>query len=245
MKRISYLGIAIVPAVALLGPLSARGEAPKGQQLLEKVFGDAARFDAGMRQQVLDGTPGERHYVDADGDGRPEEVWFVDLALRHPENWRPVLVRVLDEDGDLEKGHEPDLDSDLYVADWKGDGTVDAVCDYTDRDGDGDVDEMGLYFLSRDVLKVWWGDDVGDDNLLWTDIGYTYNQRACQPTTHFGGSELFCNYSIDLADAAWLPAWENPFLFYDHDGDGVTEEVLRIEGTGDEVQQAALQLRCG
>ena len=196
------------------------------------MFGQAAKLDPDMVAAVAQDEPGKRRYVDYDGDGKPEEVWFIDQALRHPKSWQPLLVRVIDEDGDLEMGREPDLDSDLYIADWKADGAVDSVCDYTDRDGDNDVDEMLLYYPGRggNRLMIWWGDDVGDDNLLWFDVGYTYSQGACQYRCHFGGDELFCAYTIGLKDPEWLPAFENPFLFYDHDDDGVTEEVIRIEG---------------
>ncbi|HNR31444.1 MAG TPA: DUF4861 family protein [Candidatus Hydrogenedentes bacterium] len=206
------------------------------QPLFQRIFGDAVRLDPEMRAKVLADEPGKRHYVDKDGDGRPEEVWFIDTEPRHPEAWRPILVRAIDEDGDLAMGGEPDLDSDLYVADWKGDGIVDAVLDYTDLDGDNDVDEMAFYFPGKpggareDQIMVWWGRDEGDDNLLWFDVGYTYRQPLCQYRTHFGGDEIFCAFTISLEDPEWVCLWENPFLFYDHDGDGVTEEVVRIEG---------------
>ena len=58
-----------------------------------------------------------------------------------------------------------------------------------------------------------WGDDVGDDNLLWYDIGYTYDQGACQYRCHFGGDELFCAYAIGLEHNEWECFFENPFLF--------------------------------
>ncbi|RJP21961.1 MAG: DUF4861 domain-containing protein [Candidatus Omnitrophota bacterium] len=219
------------------------GEKSSKQCLFEKVFGSAVILDPAMHEKTLTGKPGERHYFDTDGDGRPDEVWFVDTASRHPEKYRPVLVRAIDEDGDLREGFEPDLDSDLYVADWNGDGSVDAVLDYTDVDGDDDVDEMGMFFFGgthgyfgEDVLRVWWGRDVGDDNLLWFDIAYTYDQTLCQYRTHFGGDELFAAFAIPENGEEWTPFFENPFLFYDHDGDGITEEVLRISGVGDNVE---------
>ncbi len=228
----------MVIAVAMACALAAHGQDDTKQKLFERVFGDAARLDMAVHQSVLAAKPGERVYIDRDNDGDPDEVWFVDRDLRHPAEWQPLVVRVMDEDDDLEDGFEPDHDSDLYIADWKGDGTVDSACDYTDRDGDGDVDEMLLYFPTSDKqrMMIWWGDDIGDDNLLWYDIGYTYNQRACQYRCHFGGDELFCAYTIGLDDAEWLPAFENPFLFYDRDQDGVTEEVIRIGGRGDKVE---------
>ena len=243
------LSSSLSPFLVVLGLLSAASaqfaaadnEREAVQKVFQRLFGDAVRFDPELHARVLAEEPGKRHYVDHDGDGRPEEVWFVDTALRHPEAWRPILVKVVDEDGDLEMGHEPDFDSDLYVADWKGDGIVDAVCDYTDRDGDNDVDEMAFYFpgsqggAAKDHIMVWWGDDVGDDNLLWYDIGYTYRQGACQYRSHFGGDELFCAYGIGLDDPEWACFFENPFLFYDHDDDGVTEEVIRFSGRNEEV----------
>ncbi|MDQ1255933.1 MAG: hypothetical protein QG656_527 [Candidatus Hydrogenedentes bacterium] len=229
----------VLTLVFLFGACAGQADV---QQVFDRIFGDAVKLDPAQHARVTSGAPGERHYVDANADGKPEEVWFIDTALRHPEKWRPLLVRVIDEDGDLEMGHEPDLDSDLYVADWKADGVVDAVCDYTDRDGDQDVDEMGLYFpggpwhAAEDQVMVWWGEDVGDDNLLWYDIGYTYNQHACQYRSHFGGNELFCAYTIGLDDPEWTARFENPFVFYDRDDDGVTEEVIRIEGVNETVQ---------
>ncbi len=208
--------------------------AQERQKLFERVFGDAARLDPAQEETVLKDKPGKRHYVDRNNDGKPEEVWFIDLDTRHLESMRPVLVKVIDEDGDLRMGEEPDLDSDLYIADWKGDGTVDAITDYTDEDKDSDVDEMGIYFIGwkKQVLTCWWGKDIGDDNLLWHDVGYTYQQPDCQFRTHFGGNEIFSAYTIGIEDKEWQPGWENPFAFYDQDGDGVTEEVLRIEGQG-------------
>jgi len=213
-------------------------EAVDTQALFERVFGGEVRLDSAQHAAVLQDTPGKRHYSDQDEDGVPEEVWFIDLDSRHLESMRPVLVRVLDEDGDLRMGEEPDLDSDLYIADWKADGSVDAVTDYTDHDGDNDVDEMGIYFIGwkKEYLTCWWGEDTGDDNLLWYDVGYTYRQDDCQYRSHFGGIETFCAYIIGLEDTEWHPGWENPFVFYDHDADGVTEEVVRIEGQGDVIQ---------
>ncbi len=227
-----------VAMIVLLGSTAWAADEAVIRALFQRAFGGAVTLDPAMREQVMKDTPGKRHYVDQNGDGKPEEVWFVDLDLRHPDSMLPVLVRAIDEDGDLRDGDEPDLDSDLYVADWKGDGTADAVCDYTDRDKDQDVDEVAFFFLgwTKGQLTVWWGDDVGDDNLLWYDVGYTYRQDECQTRSHFGGNELFSAFLLGPDDKEWVPAFENPFLFYDHDGDGVAEETIRIEGRGDTIK---------
>ncbi len=204
------------------------------QQLFIRVFGDAARLDPLMVAKVRNDGHGKRHYVDVNGDGTPDEVWFIDTCPRHPAELRPVLVRVIDEDGDLLEGHEPDFDSDLYIVDWGADGMMNAVVDYTDRTGDNSVDEMLIYYpTDDDRLMIWWSEDIGNDNLLWYDVGYMYDQAACQYRTHFGGSEIFVAFTIGLDDDEWIPAWENPFTFHDHIGDGLTEEVIRYEGRGD------------
>ena len=206
-------------------------------RLFTQVFGEHATLDPTFHKKVVSTTHGLRHYRDTNYDTRPDEVWFIDVARRHPENSRPLLVRVIDEDNDLVMGGEPDLDSDLYVADWKADGTVDCVLDYTDLDGDNDVDEMGIYFygpwkgyFSEPTLRVWWGRDIGDDNLLWYDVGYNYDQNLCEYRSHFGGDEIIVCFALPMSATEWIPFWENPFVFYDHDRDGVSEEVVRFCG---------------
>ena len=229
----------IVAAVAVSAVMQL--EAGAGlTELFERVFGDAVRLDPEIHRQVREGEPGKRHYIDRTGDGRPDEVWFIDTDARHPEDMRPVLVRVIDEGGDLEYGHEPAFVNDLYIADWRADGTVNAVLDYTDFTGNGEVDQVAIYYGSyrrtdHPELMVWWGLDVGGDNLLWFDVGYGYRQRECQHRCHFGGDEVFAAFTLSMDDEFWVPRWENPFAFYDHDGDTASEEVVRIEAENYEV----------
>lgn len=207
------------------------------QKAFEQFFGDAAVFDPVMVEKVKSGTPGKRYYVDKNNDGKPEEVWFIDIDPRHTEAKRPILVKVIDEDGDLEMGKEPDRDSDLWIADWNANGMVDAVISYKDMDHDQDMDRMEWYFygkknrhIDNDGLRVILSIDDGDDNLLDYDIDYVYYQTPCQNHSHFGGDESFTTFYLDSELNKWVPYWENPFLFYDLDNDGVTEEVVRIEG---------------
>ena len=91
------------------------------QQSFEWIFGDLVKLDKEMVQKVLNDTHGKRHYVDKDGDGKPEEVWFIDISPRHNPDKRPVLVRVVDENGNLRMGEEPDYAGYLYIADWNAD----------------------------------------------------------------------------------------------------------------------------
>ena len=229
-KTVNSFSLIIVLAFFFCSPVHSQTE--EKQRSFEWVFGDLVKLDPAMVQKVLNDTHGKRHYVDKDGDGKPEEVWFIDISPRHSTVKRPVLVRVIDENGNLRMGEEPDYAGYLYIADWNADGLVDAVIEYKDLDGDSDLDEMAMFFYDPNyrALRAWWGRDDGDDNLLWYDIDYYYYQEPCQDFTHFGGDETFFAFYIQPGDECWTPFFENPFLFYDHDGDGVTEEVIRVSG---------------
>lgn len=135
------------------------------QKTFEWVFGEYAKFDPAMVEKVLNDVHGKRHYVDKDGDGKPEEVWYIDISPRHNADKRPLLVRVVDRNGNLRMGEEPDYAGYLYLADWNADGTVDTAIEYEDTDGDGDIDQMAIFWYNNDRLCTWWGRDDGDDRL--------------------------------------------------------------------------------
>lgn len=232
MKKIVFI-------IFLLSTIVGSGLAADNQKQsdFEAVFGDQVRFDQSMVEKVLSEEHGKRHYVDHDGDGKPEEVWFIDTDLRHNEGKRPILVKVIDRDNDLREGEEPDKDSDLWIADWNADGKVDAVIGYEDTDHDNDADQQALFFYhGKFGFCVWWNCDDGDDNhMMMYDIDYTYYQVPCQNYSHFGGNDSFTLFYLDKgtyfpSTMRWVPFWENPFLFYDVNGDGVSEETIRIEG---------------
>ncbi len=233
----AWLGLGVVWTNA------AYGDPARRQELFEQVFGDAVRLDPAMVEKIKALPPGERLFVDTNGDGKKDEVWFIDTAARHTAEARPILVRAIDEDGDMDLDGRADLDSDLYVADYHADGTVDVILDYQDNDGDNDLDEMAYYFyqaehsfFGKDILRVWWLRDDGDDNLLGYDVNYTYYQNLCQYRCHWGGDETLVAFGLKAGEKEWASAWENPFLFYDPDGDWCSEVVLRIEGRGDQIR---------
>ena len=246
----------ITGALLLAAAIPAGAQAtnpPEREALFAKVFGDAATLDPAKVAQVKGDTPGKRHWFDTDGDGRANECWFIDLAGRHREERRPLLVRAIDEDGDMREGIQPDRDSDLYVADWKADGAVDVILDFQDNDGDNDLDEMAHYFYQpanpnqamihhtgvragEPAMRAWWSRDDGDDNLLWGDVDYTYYQTPVENSTHFNGDETFVSFILYPSIDRWMPFFENPFLFYDRDADGVSEEVMRLDGVESEVE---------
>jgi Domain of unknown function (DUF4861) len=210
------------------------------QRLFERAFGDAAKFDPKIVAKVKKMKRGKRLYIDNNGDGKNDEVWYIDTAFRHQKKVKPLLVRVIDEDGDFDQSGGPDLDSDLYLADWNANGTVDVAIDYQDNDGDNDLDEMGMYLYkkryrylgNKSGLIVWWGQDTGDDNQLWYDINLTYQQNDCQYRSHFGGDEVFLQFGLVEGATEWRSMFENPFAFYDPDNDNCSEVVLRLSGIG-------------
>jgi hypothetical protein len=208
----------------------------------ELVFGEHAKLDPPMIKKVLSEEHGKLHYVDHDGDGKPEEVWFIDTDPRHNQDKRPLLVKVIDRDNDLQFGGEPDKDSDIWFADWNADGKVDAVISYGDSDHDDVADQQGIFFHHpRFGFCVWWNTGHGNDNnIMMYDIDYIYYQVTCQNYSHFGGDDSFTLYYLDKgvyfpSALRWVPFWENPFLFYDVNGDGVSEETIRIEGENETV----------
>ncbi|MEN6626384.1 MAG: DUF4861 family protein [Candidatus Sumerlaeia bacterium] len=199
------------------------------QAQLSTVLGSAATtMDPAKVAAVKAATAGTRFYYDTNSDSRPDECWFIDTDPRHTSTGTPILVKVIDQDGDMETGKEPDRDSDLYLADWQANGTVDRAVEYVDNDHDNDMDAMAMYYMSGSNVRAWWSRDDGDDNLLWWDQDYQYVQDPCQHHTHFGGDETFFNLEFNAATQQWAPVWEAPFFFIDNNHDTKTDEVIRV-----------------
>lgn len=175
---------------------------------------------------------GERLTTDLDGDGDPDLCDFLDTDPKH--TMRPMVVRAVDDDDDMPADGTPDLDSDCYIADWRGNGTVDRAIDYWDDDGDGDADRMDLYYPA----DGWHGQqvevviirDVGDDNRMWHTINYEYQQYTCQWQSDFNGDEIFCMFGYDRASKQWVAHLEEPFTHHDLDRDGVAELTIQFLG---------------
>lgn len=259
MKRAAVVALASTAALLLClraaqsGSAAQAGHAASSEpqaaslghqkELFLQVFGpDVVRFDPSAVARARQATPENPVLIDSNGDGKVDTAYFIDTNPKHQPQFRPILVKVIDQDGDMATDGGGDHDSDLYVADWNADGTVDAVVEYRDVDHDNALDEMAIYTysannrnLGSDALQVWWSRDVGHDHRLWDTINYRYQQDEAQFRTHFGGDEIFSSYIFDAKRARWIPSWENPFVFYDEDGDQLAERTLRISGNGDRV----------
>lgn len=163
--------------------------------------------------------------LDTDQDGDPDI-----LAWREGKN----VIAGLDEDDDMAPDDtRPDTDSDCWVADYHGDGEIDRAIDYLDLDGDADASV--LYLLTsnlwspHDMTCVVIG-DRDDDNRMWYLRNYEYDQGACQWQCDFSGNEFFSMGHYDATQGRWISWLENPFCFYDLDGDGDSEAAVRYSG---------------
>jgi hypothetical protein len=179
--------------------------------------------------------------LDIDHDGKPDilERW-----------WNGKRVRWLDENGDmLPTDTRGDQVGDVMQIDINGDGFYDSETDinikWADNDGDGRADleafvqqgrawSNGKYdpadshwMIFIDVEKdgvLGWLDwekfDFGDDN--WSHTG------CCDWLPDYNGDAIFLKVHRppqSLNDPRLN--WENPFAFYDSDGDGASEMAMR------------------
>lgn len=208
--------------------------------ILLSFLGPNARMTPEQLREVL-ATPTGRPIVrDLDGDGKPDCADFVDTDPRHTV--RPMAVRVLDDDHDMGADGQGDVDSDCFIADWKGDGRIERAVDYWDEDGDGDPDRMDIYYCAApgqwhtDAVEVVVIRDIGDDNRMWYTRNYEYDQPGCQWLSDFNGDEAFCMFHYVESARRYEPFLEAPFVHRDLDGDGAAETTIQFIGSGQTLQ---------
>ena len=178
-------------------------------------------------------------FTDLDNDGDPDVLETMTI------NNTPV--RWIDDDDDMKyTDTEGDTDNDCLMIDRDKDGKFgsynDLIIDWNDTNNDGKADmQVVVDYVAMDVKNAW-----GPGHYMWvldTDLDNIFNyidwntfQLRCW--LHNGESDFFEDYhgkSLFLKMHTTTEKmndvrlnWENPFLFYDPDKDGLTEMAIRL-----------------
>lgn len=182
------------------------------------------------------GTPVK--FTDLDKDGDPDVLET--LTINH------TPVRWIDDDDDMKTTDvEGDTDSDCLMIDRDKNGKYgsynDLIIDWNDTDGNQKADMQVVVDYVAMGKGAW-----GPGHYMWvldTDLDNIFNyidwdtfELRCW--IHNGMSDFFEDYhgkslflkmhtTTDKMNDVRLN-WENPFLFYDTDNDGLTEMAIRL-----------------
>ena len=177
-------------------------------------------------------------YVDLDEDGDPDV-----LRAILPNG---IHVQWIDDDDDMKTGDlEGDLDSDCVMLDLNQDGSYsgekDLMVDWNDENGDGKADWQCIVDnAEKDYTGKWtshyiWFWDADQDGVFgyinWDNFkfeGWDHDGRA-NFFTDYNGKSMMLKVHITTSNIKDLRYnWENPFLYFDPDNDGLTEMAMRM-----------------
>ena len=178
-------------------------------------------------------------YIDLNGDGKPDAIKSVTV------NDTPILW--LDDDGNMKEGDiEGDMINDCLLIDRNKDGIYggqgDLIIDWVDTDDDGKADmQIVIDYPEKNTGEVWPNGhymimrDLDKDNIFnyinWNDFSLRCWDKngVCDFYEDYSGQTMFMKIHTSTYDIKDLRLnWENPFLFYDEDGDGLTEMAIRF-----------------
>ena len=183
--------------------------------------------------------------LDLDRDGDPDiiECWHEGKRVRFfDENDDATGVDVW---GDMvNDAMQVDNDNNGYY-----DGSKDFTLKWADNDRDG-IPDMMLYNLNRDIsIKNKMGGDSGisyiafdpentgclvDINWSKLKVSFTRIERGPNWLNNYHGNSSFIKQHAPFSQITPLGhSWENPFHFYDPDGDGAAEISLRVTDSGE------------
>ncbi|WP_302545803.1 hypothetical protein [Coprobacter fastidiosus] len=178
-------------------------------------------------------------YIDLNGDGKPDAIKSVTV------NDTPILW--LDDDANMKEGDiEGDMINDCLLIDRNKDGIYggqgDLIIDWVDTDDDGKADmQIVIEYPKKNTGEVWPNGhymimrDLDKDNIFnyinWNDFSLRCWDKngVCDFYEDYSGQTMFMKIHTSTYDIKDLRLnWENPFLFYDEDGDGLTEMAIRF-----------------
>ena len=189
--------------------------------------------------------PMNNHYrqVDLDNDGDPDLIYsFINDSI-------PVIW--IDDDDDMKASDfEGDIDNDCILIDRNRDGIYagpeDLSIDWCDEDGDG-IADIQMVAQNGPVSNRYYF-DFNTEFMVFIDkekdnVKHFINWNAIRMMAweHQGHSDFYEDYmgntlflklhqsTFRISDMRY--SWENPFLFYDVDNDGMTEWVIREADT--------------
>lgn len=176
---------------------------------------------------------------DLNGDGKPEAIYSM--------TGDSIPILWIDDDGDMKwTDIEGDMDNDCLLIDRNKDGIYggdgDLVIDWVDSDNDGKADlQIVMDYPAVHATEVWPNGhvmillDTDKDNIFNYIDWNTYQIKSWNKSgraafyTDYSGQSAFTKMHVATYNMGDLRLnWENPFLFYDPDKDGLSEMAVRL-----------------
>lgn len=177
--------------------------------------------------------------ADINGDGKPDVIYSITRDS--------IPIMWLDDDANMQWDDlEGDTTNDCLLIDRNRDGIYggagDLIIDWVDTDGDGKADmQIVVEYPEKDTGEVWPNGhymivlDLDKDNIFnyidWNTIQIKSWEKSgiCDFYPDYSGQTAFMKIHASTYNMKDVRLnWENPFLFYDEDNDGLTEMAIRL-----------------